>query len=856
MTSGPIAPATLPPPGLAGLDPSWSRLVVATGGDAIKRTWHVLDNRVDQAAVTLLCIHGNPTWSYLWRDLVARAPAGVRVVAIDQLDMGYSERTGTVRRLEQRIDDLGVLTAALDLSGPVVAVAHDWGGPIALGWAQRHREQLAGVVLMNTAVHQPADSPAPRLIRTVRSKAVLERLCVKTAGFIVGTLRLARHRLPKPVRIAYHAPYRSSDRRRAIATFVADIPLESDHPSNDALQRVAAGLADMRGVPALLLWGPADPVFSDLYLGDLQHRLPQADVHRFVGAGHLVSEDADIAQPIFEWVSVLDGGLPVAEVEGAVRPPMWAELDRRAGDAAVAVVEMAGDEEARSITFAELAAEVRLVAAGLVACGIRKGDRVALLVPPGIDLTVCLYACWRLGAVVVIADAGLGAAGMGKALQSAAPEYLIGVTKAMAAARSLRWPGKRISVDEMTPIRRSALGVWATLDEVRSRGKGHPLPEPPGDSDVAAVVFTSGATGPAKGVTYRHHQAQAQRDALMRVYAIGPDDRLVAAFAPFALYGAAMGITSVVPDMEVTAPGTLRAGALAGAVAAVDATLVFASPAALTNVVATGGDLTPSMRVALSGVRLLMSAGAPVSAAVLRKVAELVPNAELHTPYGMTEVLPVADISLAEIEAVGTGDGVCVGFPIEGVEVAISSLQDDGRATGRLTGDHSVRGEVCIRASHTKDDYDKLWVTQRASSQPAGWHRSGDIGHLDTAGRLWIEGRMIHLITTAQGVVTPVGLEHAAEVVHGVARAAAVGVGPSGTQLVVVVVALRAGPRTPQLADEELAARIRAAVPVDVAAVLTVSELPVDQRHNSKIDRTAIAAWAEGILAGGRMRRL
>jgi len=856
VTSGPTAPATLPPPGLTGLDPSWSRLIVATGRDGVERTWHVLDNDVGQPAVTLLCVHGNPTWSYAWRELVARAPAGVRVVAVDQLDMGYSERTGTARRLEQRIEDLGSLTAAMGLTGPVVVVAHDWGGPIALGWAQRHREHLAGMVLMNTAVHQPEGSPAPALIRVARSRAVLGQLCVKTSGFIVGTLRLARHRLPKAVRAAYHAPYRSSDRRRAIGTFVADIPLEPGHPSHDVLQRVAAGLEEMRDVPALLLWGPSDPVFSDLYLQDLQARLPQADVHRFVGAGHLISEDADISQPIFEWVAALDAGKSSVKVGDAVRSPMWAELDRRAGDDAVAVVEMAGDEEARSVTFAELDADVRLVAAGLSASGILKGDRVALLVPPGIDLTVCLYACWRIGAIVVIADAGLGAGGMSKALKSAAPTYLIGVTRAMAASRSLRWPGKRISVDEMAPARRRALGVWATLDDIRGRGEGHALPEPPSDSDVAAVVFTSGATGPAKGVTYRHHQAQAQRDALMNVYAIGPDDRLVAAFAPFALYGAAMGIPSVVPDMEVTAPGTLRAGALAGAVAAIDATLVFASPAALNNVVATATDLTPSMRVALSAVRLLMSAGAPVPAAVLRGVAALVPNAELHTPYGMTEVLPVADISLVEIEAAGPGNGVCVGFPIEGVEVAISPLDDDGRATGPLTSDHSVAGEVCIRAPHTKDDYDKLWVTQHASSQPAGWHRSGDIGHFDTAGRLWIEGRMIHIITTAEGVVTPVGVEHAVEAVHGVARAAAVGVGPSGAQVLVVVIALESRPRRPKLADETLADQVRAAVAVDVAAVLTVSDLPVDKRHNSKIDRTAIAVWAGAILAGGRLRGL
>jgi acyl-coenzyme A synthetase/AMP-(fatty) acid ligase len=622
------------------------------------------------------------------------------------------------------------------------------------------------------------------------------------------------------------------------------------------LTAIADGVSALAAKPALLLWGPSDPVFSDLYLRDLETRFPDADVHRFVGAGHLLPEDADVATPIFEWVSRLGASTTSAQPEEAIRPTLWAAIERLNGEADLAVVEMDGERQARSITFTDLATDVARVAAGLAASGVSKGDRVALLVPPGIDLSVCIYACWRLGAVVVMADAGLGPSGMSKALKSAAPAYLIGVTKAMAAARALRWPGKRISVEPLSAPRSRALGVWTDLEQVRSRGDHAAAPQAPDSGDVAAVVFTSGATGPAKGVTYRHHQAQAQRDAVMQVYGIREDDRFVAAFAPFALYGPAMGIPSVVPDMDVTAPGTLTASGLASAAAAVDATLVFASPAALANVVATADELTPSMRQALAAVRLLMSAGAPVSASLLERVAALVPNAELHTPYGMTEVLPVADISLEGIKAAGRGNGVCVGLPVDGVEVAINPLDREASPGGMLTRDAEIVGEVCIRAPHAKEEYDKLWVTQNASAEPDGWHRSGDVGHLDGDGRLWIEGRMIHIIESPNGPVTPVGIEHAAESVPGIAHTAAVGVGPIGTQQVVVVVALVDPVRSPTLADDALADEVRRAVPTDVAAVLTVPSLPVDKRHNSKIDRTRIAAWATAVLAGGRLRRL
>lgn len=856
MTSGPTAPAELPPPGLVGLDPQWSRLVTTSESSGVSRTWHVLDNQIEDPTATLLCVHGNPTWSYLWRDLVAQAPPGVRVIAVDQLNMGFSERTGTIRRLEQRIEDLSAVTDELGVQGPVITVAHDWGGPISLGWALRHRSQVAGFVLMNTAVHQPAESLAPRLIRMVRSRWILRLACVATPIFLRGALMLARPRLARPIRLAYQAPYRRADRRSAIGEFVEDIPLSETHPSKRSLEAVAAGLAQLADVPALLLWGASDPIFSDRYLSDLASRLPRSEIHRFSDAGHMISEDKDAAAAVYAWVDQLQESEQRPASTPVERDPLWSEIDRRSDDDAPAVVDFEGGAPA-SMSFRELALDTKRVAAGLADLGVGKGDRVALMVPPGIDLAVCVYGCWRLGAVVVVADAGLGARGMSRALASAKPDYLIGVPKAIAAARALRWPGARISTMEMPASRKRLLGVLATIEDVRSRGENLPEPPEPSDFDFAGIGFTSGATGPAKGVAYRHSQLQAQRDALIDLYGITGTDRLVAAFGPFALFGPSMGITSVVPEMEVTSPGSLTAPALARSVQAVSANLVFASPAALRNVVATAANMTSNEAEALQGVRLLMSAGAPVPAEILRAAGMLMPNAEAHTPYGMTEVLPVADITLSGIEEAGSGDGVCVGPPVPGVDVAISPLDFDGRATGSLTNQSGVVGEVCIRAAHMRDGYDKLWITEDAASQPVGWHRSGDVGHLDELGRLWIGGRMGHIVTTASGPVTPVGIEHSVGELADVVHAAVVGVGPAGTQQVVVVVVPRPRPRRPDLADEDLADRVRARVDItDVAAVLTVPSLPVDKRHNSKIDRTRISRWAEGVLSGRRMSKI
>ena len=850
----------MPPQGLPGLDPGWSRIVEVVDADGVTRGFHVLDSHAadsSDVAGTLICVHGNPTWSYLWRELVASPPRGWRVIAVDQLGMGWSDRIGEVRRLAQRVDDLGRVVDALGVDGPVVTVAHDWGGPVSLGWALAHRDRLVGVVLANTAVHQPAGSPAPALIRIARTPALLRAVCERTPTFVRATTAVSRPRPSAAVRDAFAAPYATADRRGAVADFVADIPLEDDHPSMPALAEIADGVGDL-DVPVLLAWGPADPVFSDLYLRDFLTRIPHADVHRYEGASHLVTEDAPaFFADIRSWVEQLSPRDDVAPDPSPAPDPhrrwMGAALTERATDPAtadeVAVAELGST--GRRITWRHLASVVDDLALGMLDAGILPGDRVALLVPPGADLTAAVYACWRVGAIIVVADSGLGPRGLARALRGAWPRHVIGVERGLIAARALRIGGRRFAAGPMTASRARLLGAECTLAALADRGRaqqrdhGVSLPPLPGPDDEAAVVFTSGATGPAKGVVYRHRQVEANRDALIALYSLTSADRLVAAFAPFALYGPAMGIASAVPDIDVTKPGELDATRLADAVSAVGATLVWASPASLQNVVATAGGLGTAQRHGLSSVRLLMSAGAPVPAQLLRDALTLMPGAEAHTPYGMTEVLPVADIDLAGLDAAGPGEGICVGIPVPGAVVGISALDDSGAATGLPTDEPGVTGEILVSAPWAKDRYDRLWATQSRASRDQGRHRTGDVGHLDDAGRLWVQGRLAHVVTTADGPVTPVGVEQRVLALPGVRAAACVGVGPAGAQVVVVVVVPDLAPaRRELLAGPELTLQVRNVAGVPVAAALLRSDLPVDVRHNFKIDRAELSRWA------------
>ncbi len=872
-------------PHLPGLDPAWSRHVTSTDADGVPRTWHVLDTAADGDEApehgTMLCVHGNPTWAYLWRRFLTAARPGWRVIAVDQLGMGYSEDpSGSLdspRTLAQRVEDLSRLTDTLGLAGPVVAVGHDWGGIIASGWALRHKEQLSGLVLANTAVNHDFDHGIPTLLRPARALAALT--CVQTPMFVRAATALPGSRIPREIRDAFAAPYRHAPDRRFVGQFVVDIPAEPTHPSRAALEEIAAGLTTL-DVPTLLMRGATDPVFSEDHFRDLQHRLPHADLQRYEGASHLVTEDAPrSAEDTWDWIADrIEAPTPAAvslhtdSTPDETRELAWSELTRRAAETPddLAVVQVA---DGRRLTFAELETDIALVAVGLAASGVKMGQRVALLVPPGIDLTVALYACWRIGAVVVVADAGLGLRGMRRALRGAGIDHIIGIGKGLAAVALMGVPGRRVLVEGPTSLLGSAVRrpgrpglvhISDTLDGVRRLGADSPTPPLPPLGAEAAVLFTSGATGPAKGVVYRSEQVRAQAGHIKAIYGLTDEDAFVAAFAPFALYGPAMGVASAVPDMDVTAPSTLTAAGLADAVAVAGATTVFASPASLRNVVATAASLSPGQRESLARVRVALSAGAPIPVPLMRKVQGVLPHAELHTPYGMTECLAVSDITLTGLEEAGEGNGVCVGRPLDGVEVSIAPLpQDPSHPDGDPTTDPGVTGEIIVSAAHVKDHYDQLWATQHASARDGDSHRTGDVGHLDADGRLWVEGRRQHVVHTASGPLTPVALELALQELPGIRDAAVVGVGPVGTQAVVAIMIVEDATGTGAvtrrrghvIAGEALTAAVReaaaAVINEPIAAVLTTSGFPVDVRHQSKVDRARLAKWASRVLAGG-----
>jgi cis-3-alkyl-4-acyloxetan-2-one decarboxylase len=247
----------------------------------------------------VLLVHGNPTWSFYWRRLLATLPAaGLRAIAPDHVGMGRSDKPGPAdypHTLRRRVDDLSAFVDSLELDEPISLVVHDWGGPIALSWAVENLERLDRLVLLNTAAFPlPAGHRIPWTLQAARLPVVGDVAVRGLGAFSRGALVLGtgRHWLPSEARRGLLAPYDRPAHRVAVHAFVRDIPTGPADPAHPVLVRLAERLPALDALPIQVWWGMRDPVFDARILAELEARLPHADVHRLPDAGHYVLEDA------------------------------------------------------------------------------------------------------------------------------------------------------------------------------------------------------------------------------------------------------------------------------------------------------------------------------------------------------------------------------------------------------------------------------------------------------------------------------------------------------------------------------------------------------------------------------------
>ena len=514
-------------------------------------------------------------------------------------------------------------------------------------------------------------------------------------------------------------------------------------------------------------------------------------------------------------------------------------------------------------SFAELDFESDGYARGFQKIGIRKGMRVAVLVPPNENFFYLAFALLKLGAVMVLIDPGMGLKSMLRCLEELKPDAFVGTPKAVALKVLTRaMKSAKIQITVGSGFFWGYFWGGFQLSKLRT-----PLKTPfdivdCGPSEEAAVLFTTGSTGLAKGAVYQHSMFRAQVDVLKNHYQIGEDEIDLPTFPLFALFDPLLSMTAVLPDMDPRRPGFVNPQKIFEPIRKYRITNMFGSPALINRV----GQEGERLGVKLPTLRRVISCGAPVPPRALRSFSSMLrPEVEIFTPYGATEALPVSSIGSSEIlteTAAETqrGAGTCVGRPMPKMDVniigindqAISNWNDDLLLETGEVGEIVVRGDVVTQQYCARD---QATLLAKITDGDRVWHRMGDLGRFDSQGRLWFLGRKSQRVSTQAGDLFTDAVEGIFNEHPAVFRSALVGVPKSN-----VKEPAHLSPSSPVLCVElkkNVAHAERSKILEELKMMakghpqtrtieqfLFHPKFPVDIRHNAKIFREQLAQWA------------
>ena len=510
------------------------------------------------------------------------------------------------------------------------------------------------------------------------------------------------------------------------------------------------------------------------------------------------------------------------------------------------------------LTFRQLDRLCDSYAYGLSSLGIRQGDRVLMMLRPGVDFVAVAFALLKMGAVPAFIDPGMGRKAFLQCVSEAEPDAFIGIPPAHALR--VLFPQAFRSVKHLVTVGRRWFWGGATLAQVRVQ-KRDPYPNALTTTESeAAIAFTSGSTGIPKGVVFLHGMFRAQIELLRDEIGIAEGEVDLPGLYIFALFNPALGVTTVFPDMDPSHPARVDPARWVESVETHGVTTSFGSPTIWKRVVA----YCQEHRVRLPSIKRVLMAGAPVPPSLIADLKELLPNGEVYTPFGATEALPITMMSGAEILAETAalseqGAGMCVGRPLPGATIRIIRITDEPVAEWdeSLSLPVGQVGEIVVKGPMVTRRYlNRPRETARAKIREGDqvWHRMGDLGYFDERGRLWFCGRKSHRVETRDGLLLPVQCEAMFNRHPDVARSALVGVGERGRQRAVLIVEPRPGrmPRTAaarkRFVAELLALGREHEHTRAIGDVLFHPDFPVDVRHNAKIRREVLARWAAKVL--------
>lgn len=512
-----------------------------------------------------------------------------------------------------------------------------------------------------------------------------------------------------------------------------------------------------------------------------------------------------------------------------------------------------------SWTFREMDDTSDWFARRLTGLGVKRGDRVMLMVRPSLDFITLTFALFKIGAVIILIDPGMGYKNLLRCIGGVAPDVFIGIAKAHLFKFFFRRAFKSIRISICIGC---SFGLFrpalVAADAVKSASYGTRFPAAIMQADdLAAILFTTGSTGPPKGVRYEHAVFQAQLQLIRDYYQIGPEDIDQPAFPLFALFSTGLGACSVIPEMNPAQPAQVDPAAFVKSINKFSVTYSFGSPA-IWNVVSR---YCLDNAIKLPSLRKILMAGAPVPGDLLTRTVAILPeDAEIHTPYGATESLPIASITAKEIlaetwEKTRTGNGVCVGKPLPSITIRIIKTSDAPieKWDPSLLLPPYEKGEIVVQGPVVTREYDNdPRENNLAKITDTGefWHRMGDLGYFDDRGRLWFCGRKAHRVITGTTTLYTICCEALFNEHPAVSRSALVGIGSPGQQVPVIIVELKdkatAG-ETVVGALQQIAGSHE--LTQTIKHFLIHPDFPVDIRHNAKIFREKLADWASAQIS-------
>ena len=538
----------------------------------------------------------------------------------------------------------------------------------------------------------------------------------------------------------------------------------------------------------------------------------------------------------------------------------------------------------QEINFSDLHSKSDELAFALNHYGIKRGMKAVLMVTPSIDFFVLTFALFKAGIVPILVDPGMGVKSLKACFNESSPDVFIGIPKAHIARKLFSW-GKN-SVKFLLTAGGSrffcasllgGIGLEQLVKTSDQADKPYPMVKLRQD-EMAAILFTSGSTGIPKGVVYSHKMFEAQIRALKNDYGIVAGERDLATFPLFSLFGPALGMASIIPDMDASQPITANPDFIFAAIEKYQCSNLFANPALIEILGQAAFKLSQVSRLAngephkLPSLKRVISAGAPATLSSIECFCKMLnKEVEVINSYGATESLPLTKIGsktlLTTREITNNGGGICVGLPLKGVDIRIIAITEDALINWyedlalpiNTIGEIVAKGDMVSQAYYQRPSATAqakmlnsgLTNSSNDEGTPVYRHRMGDLGYLDKNGLLWMCGRKAHRVETTENTLFSIPCERIFNTHKAVMRSALVGVEVQGVTTPLLCIELHKNveiksKKSQQYLFDELK-KIGAAHQQSrsITYFLIHPDFPVDVRHNAKIFREKLAVWAQ-----------